>query len=489
MHQVQLDEGDEQPAEDASPRPRGRRRAAWVVAGSVVALVGLLLAGQSLLDARAAAHAARFDGVPGVLWPVEHLRARWHTTWGDPRTNAVRVRDVLVSGTVAPDGTVTLTGWHLLTGTTAWTTDVALPQEQRAALDRGAGADFDGSIECLASVGPGGRDARAVCVVGPHQAGQHDDEAHDTRMVVVDRTGRVTAQRTVPEAYWTVRGEHVQLATARRSGEQETFDVVEQTLDGDQVWRASVGPVRVLTDDEGMEGYQRGLASEGPWTVLNTGSTAIALDEDGRTVLEAETGPGTGARAVPGGALHVDHFGRETPGRLLLADGTPVGDPADPPYPLPLAVDDGSSSGLVLVQSAETLQALDATTGAEVWSAEQVSGWESSVVLEGVLYTRRSGGLAALDVRTGEELWRTSLTFLPWTVTTDGRSLVAAGDGSIAVLALDDGTVIDQQDAQELLPDQQGPLSLATSTLPSGVLLLQRLADFEGDHDDVWITG
>ncbi|WP_246119491.1 PQQ-binding-like beta-propeller repeat protein [Cellulomonas massiliensis] len=493
MHRVELDEGGDAPAPDAAPR---RRRAPWVLAGAAVALVGLLLGGQAVLDARARARDARFDGVPGVLWPIDQVQARWQATWDDPRLWTVRVRDVLVGARVHETGTVTLTGYGLLTGDEVWTTDVALPEAQRGALQRGEGDEFDGSVECQASVGPRGTAARAVCVVGPYPAGQRDEKEHDAFLVAVDPAGEVRDRRTVPEASWAVRGEHLLLATPRSADDQETFEVVEQTLAGDEVWRADVGPVRRLTDDEGSRGYSRGVSTDGRWTLLNTGVRAFVLDEQGRPVVDVATGPESGARLVTGGAVQVDKYNGENAGPLLLPDGSSFGDPDDPPWPLVLTVDDGSAQGVVLAQQAERLQAVDAATGRVLWSAEQASGWQTALVLDGTVYTARSGGVAALDVRTGEELWRAALPFVPWSVSTDGRRLVAAGDDGLALVDLDDGSVVERVALSDLLsPDDLAPaggggtarLSFAVTQQLSGVLVLQRTDSDAGEP--VWVLG
>lgn len=494
MHDVELDEGDDTPVPDASPR---RRRAPWVLAGAAVAVAGLLLGGQALLDARARARDARFDAVPGVLWPVEHVQARWQATWDDPRLSGVRVRDVLVAARVDETGSVTLTGYGLLTGEKVWSSEVALPEAQRDALARGDDAgSFDGSVECQATTGRRAAAARAVCVVGPHPAGQSDEQQHEAFLVAVDAAGTVVAQRAVPEASWTVRGGDVLLATPRTSGDEETFTVVEQTLTGDEVWRAHVGPVRTVTDDEGSRGYSRGLQTDGRWTLLNTGVRAFVLDEEGRPVVDVATGAESGARLVTGGAVQVDKYNGQNAGPLVLPDGSSFGDPADPPWPLVLTVDDGSAQGVVLAQQAERLQAVDTATGRPLWSAEQASGWQTALVLDGTLYTARSGGVAALDVRTGEEVWRTPLPFVPWFVSTDGRRLVAAGDDGLALVDLDDGSVVERVDLAELLssadlapPEGGGTarLSFAVTQQLSGVLVLQRTDSDAGEP--VWVLG
>lgn len=488
MRPVDLDDVD--PGESDPSRLRQRRSRRWVALAAVAGLAAAgLIGGQLVLDARQRAYEVRFDGLPGAVWQLKDPAPRWTAPGYDPRVNGARVRDVIVAASVQPDGEVIVSGHALRTGTPRWSTHLRVPRTVVDGFRRGEGDSFDRGVECRTSARQGERDARAVCVIGAEPVGAQRDGDREALLVAVDASGRVHVQRTVADTYWAVRGTHVQLATMRRTGDQQEVDVVEQTWDGDVVWSADLGTMNAV-DPAGDGIFYQDITTDGTWTVVNTGTRAFVLDEHGTVVGDVPT-DGTGAALVSGGALWLADYSGQTPGgRLVVPNAIGLTLPRvssdAQPQPLRVTVDDGSAPDLVPVQVGSSLFGVDTRTGEPAWTTQLHGEALETVLLDGVLFVAHGEQVTALDAATGQQRWDAALPFAASSLTTDGQRLAATSD-ALVLLDLRDGSVVSQQDAAELMPDQVAQQADSVAVYSrDGLLVLQTVIG--GDlSDDLWV--
>lgn len=489
MRPVDLDDVNPGEPEPIHRRARRSRRRIALAAVAGLAVAGLVSA-QLVLDARQRGYEAEFDGLPGAVWQLEDPAPRWMAPGYDPRVNGARVRDVIVAAWVEPDGEVTVNGYALRTGTPRWSTHLQVPRTVFDGFRRGEGDSFDRGVECRTSARRGGRDARAVCVIGGEPVGTHSDGDRDALLVAVDASGRVHAQRTVPDTYWAVRGTHVQLATMRRTGDQQSVDVVEQTWGGDVVWSADLGTTDAVDPAGDVDIIAQGITTDGTWTVVNTGTRAFVLDEHGTVAGDVPTG-GTGAALVSGGALWLADYSSHTPGgRLVLPRAIGLTLPRVPseaqPQPLRVSIDDGSAPNLVPVQVGSSLLGVDTRTGEPAWTTALHGEALETVLLDGIVFIAHGSQVTALDAATGQQRWDAALPFSASSLTTDGRRLIATSD-ALVVLDPRDGSVVSRQDAAALMPEQSAQQADSVAVYSRyGLLVLQTVAG--GDvSDDIWV--
>lgn len=126
-------------------------------------------------------------------------------------------------------------------------------------------------------------------------------------------------------------------------------------------------------------------------------------------------------------------------GRLVLPDaaGTLVvgadGDLHLDGEPVGIASDDGSLPGLTLLRSG-VLRAFG-PTGRQLWQLPGASP-AGAVVLGGVVYVTRDGGVTAVDGSTGTVRWQAALPVQQLPPVTDGRVLIVALSTDVAALDL-----------------------------------------------------
>ncbi|WP_378099659.1 PQQ-binding-like beta-propeller repeat protein [Cellulomonas sp. T2.31MG-18] len=250
--------------------------------------------------------------------------------------------------------------------------------------------------------------------------------ASQVHLVVVDpKDGRVLAEHQLGAELSSLeavlRGGLTVIATSR-AGRPEVVAV--DAASGAERWRAAV-PAAGGLGGFGAVGFGDLVAVVGV-----TGLDVLGLDgaihrsvsltsyagamprSDGRLVLPQEA-----ATLVVG------------PDRDVRLDGTEVG----------IASDDGSLPGLTLV-SAGTMRAYDAD-GHQRWELAGASP-AGVVVLGGVVYVTRDGGVTAVDGSTGTVRWRTDLRGPLLTPLTDGRVLLVATGADLAALDLRTGAVL-----------------------------------------------
>ncbi|MBX9243274.1 PQQ-binding-like beta-propeller repeat protein [Actinotalea ferrariae] len=220
-------------------------------------------------------------------------------------------------------------------------------------------------------------------------------------------------------------------------------------------WHPDTGGVRWRREVEPAEaaglryaGWQRGVLT----VVGRAGTLAYSLDS-GRELRVADPLPAhvvaVERRLLPRGGVEVVWGHHEDPafpggaGVLVHPGGREVA-LAGPP--LPVAVDDGSAPGLVLVAtSPSTVGAVDVSNGDVRWEAEHAASAQVAVRARGLAVLVDGTVASALDVRTGEVLWRvTGLTDRPGALgLTDGERVLLRhtedGEDRLAAHALRTG--------------------------------------------------
>lgn len=206
-------------------------------------------------------------------------------------------------------------------------------------------------------------------------------------------------------------------------------------------------------------GWQRGVLT----VVGRAGTLAYSLDS-GRELRVADPLPdhvvAVERRLLPRGGVEVVWGHDEDPafpggaGVLVHPDGREV--PLTGP-PLPVAVDDGSVPGLVLVATTpSTVGAVDVASGEVRWEAEHGATAQVAVRARGVAVLVDGTVASAVDVRTGAVLWRV-------TGLTDGPGSLGLTDGERVLLRhTEDG--VDRLAAHDLRTGEQ----LWSTALPEG---------------------
>lgn len=453
MVSIELD--DE--AHGAPPEPRravSRRTRTWWVAGAATAVLALVL-GQWVADQRSQAGWQRLADRTDVVRPVgKFLTARWSLDPSQLATisQGARWRGTVVGPVDLPDGSVALTSVDGRDGRRRWTTPVLGPDPQRAQLGsslRPAGAcerqpDDPSRVVCLVS--------DAVVVGAEHSVTAHAPTS-EVRLVVVDpATGRTRADHRVGTdlgmLYALLPGGLAVLGSSRSTSDVVAVDAAS----GAERWRVPAPPA--------ARGAGFGVAAVGDAVAVIGDTGLVVLGPDGavrRTVrvtgFQGYLPAGDGRIAVPGptGTLVV---GAD---RDLQLDGAALW----------VAADDGSVPGLALTRS-DALHAYGAD--GRPWWERAGSSPTGAVVLHGVVYLTRDGGVVAVDGVTGRVVWQVSLPVQQLSPMTDGRVLLVAL--STEVVALDPRT------GAELW---RSPLPSGSTTLMSfGGLLLATAKDGTG---------
>jgi outer membrane protein assembly factor BamB len=360
----------------ASSRRAARRRRAGLGGGLAAALALGVLASPVGLDAPAmvadamrSARLAHVDGLAG------DLSAPLHVAWTVPG---------FLAGEVVSDGTVLVTGGGALRalaadGTERWSV---------------ATTDTD---SC--GLRPDGRAAKATGNAAPSPAVLCADPIGGTLRLIDPHSGAVITSVVVSWAYgWAADliGDDVAAVGVDAAGRAVA---TRWHRDGTVVWDR-VGPVLSPPVDG-----RTTVVTESDVRVIS-GPDEVRFDPTTGDVL-AGGGPREMLRVqIPGGYTAVQLDAGTSLGDLSVEAYAPDGSlimtvPGHVRGPSP---DDGSVPGLVLVQDASTLRALDLVSGTEAWSEPD---FVPVVVLDGhVIGWSASNELESLDARTGAVLWQ-----------------------------------------------------------------------------------
>ncbi|HEY2937532.1 MAG TPA: PQQ-binding-like beta-propeller repeat protein [Gaiellaceae bacterium] len=263
--------------------------------------------------------------------------------------------------------------------------------------------------------------AAAVLVVGPAAATRLSEQ-------LSRRVGPPTTPLTVTVAGLSP-GEAVSVAFARRTlaqGNADQAGVFEATI-AVPAW-ARPGTHHV-TATAGADSVRRDFLVRTNWSQLGAGPTHLGLNRFENVLSRSNVG---------------------TLRQLWL---TPFANHASPTSPQAAV-----GAGLVFVCDQNgILHALDANTGATVWTyefADQVLA-SSPAVADGTLYFTLNGSVIAFDARTGSVVWGNTFANSPGSpAVANGRVYVAAADLN----------VFDRTDGRLLW---QGDLDAATGTTPA----------------------
>lgn len=396
------------------------------MAGAVVVLLALV-AGQRVADAQTQASRDRLSDRTSVVEPVgRSLTARWSLDRPTLTTvsQGVGWRGTVVGPVLASNGSIGIVGLDDRDGHRRWTTPVLGPDASRTGTQ--------GQVIPRASCQRVPEDpSRVVCLVTDSIMTVLDQQVNTSKasqvhLLVVDpKDGRVLAEHQLGADLSTfeavLRGGLAVIATSN-AGQPEAVGV--DAASGAERWRTAVpaasahggfGAVRfgdlvAVIGDTGLDV----LGADGAVhrSVSLTSYSGAMPRSDGQLVLPQEA-----ATLVVG------------PDRDVRVDGTAVG----------VTSDDGSLPGLTLV-SAGTMRAYDAD-GHQRWELDGASP-AGVVVLGGVVYVTRDGGVTAVDGSTGTVRWRTDLPVQLEPPVTDGRVLLVAPGADVAALDLQTGAVL-----------------------------------------------
>ncbi|OZB89274.1 MAG: hypothetical protein B7X41_03710 [Microbacterium sp. 14-71-5] len=426
MVPIELD--DEVP-DGAPPRGPGRRRSRlWVVVGGAVAALALA-AGQWAADRAQASSWDRLSDRADVVVPLGgSLAVRWSL---DPSqlmavAQGVGWRGTVVGPVALPDGSVAVTALDDRDGHRRWTTPVIGPDAQRAAL----GGTWHASGSCRRVPDDA---SRVVCLVSD--------------AVVVDSGTSVTTRNVTSQVHLVAVDPRTgQLQADHRIGAD--LDTLDALLPGGLVVvvssrSSSAHPGVVGVDlDTGTERWRTAPPALAQWSGFGAAAVGNAVAVIGGSGLDVLGPDGSVRRSV---RLNGYQGYLSLPdGRIVVpeADGTLVVGPDRDVHldgsPMWLAADDGSVPGLTLIRNG-TLHAYDAD-GHQRWELPGPAP-SGAVVLRGVLYATRDGGVVAVDGSTGTVRWQTALAVQQRSPVTDGRVLLVALGSDVAALDLRTGAV------------------------------------------------
>jgi len=483
-------------------RALSRRGRVAVAAGTAVVLVAAATAAVApgLLDARAERlRAQAVQGLPGAVGDLsEPLTETWQLTSGNGDLAALRGGLVLTT-----EGT-TLSAFDVGTGREVWRHDVGtFPTCGPSRGYRNAPVPPADVVVCVS----GEPDDRTVTVldaagavlgersIGPARTDTFGDGAPDGAPVVVPAAAGAIAvvdDITDATAPWPADDlpDGDTLRELRADGWQDPTLRLEDALTGEVRGEATVRlrPEHLgecgMTQDEGSAPElmtEPAVDASPSMTVLSVCGAAVRLTPDGTVV--GTSADGQWALPLPGGGHVVPGEEEST---VLDEDGTVVA--TVPGWAVPPTVDDASGSayltltgafegrseqlrlasffpdgaeewsaavdglggvlarvsGVVVVQDDDGFVGLDAATGDEAWTRDDLlqsssygSGdWVAGAVTDGTrLVVGISGGgehhrLVALDLRDGSTVWeREQAGFLEWLMSVEGH--VVAFDGVV----------------------------------------------------------
>lgn len=393
-------------------RPRGREASRrWALSAAAVVVVGVVLAFSAraeTADERADdALLAAFADVAGI---ASSLREPVTEPW------RLAVPGSGVAGLVVTQeeraGRTRTAGRDAATGRTRW-----LAPESVDVAGRGA--------QCPASVADG---TLLVCQVfgEPGQGGPTTDAVlggtPDRLVVLAADDGRVVAERELATTTigWAVLDDDLVLATrVGASADVERSGV----LDGRVRWRTEVPlPRDVLA---------RQMRLTADTFVVLSGPVAAVLDAGTGDLLGTWTASGGGRVPVQVATSTIGFAVWTSPREGIWFDRSGAAGARLPGGPVVPAVDDGSLPGVVLLQDADVLRAVDVRTGI-LW--ERPRGQRAPVRLDGIVVLEDDDGLRATDLASGADRWsvEAATTSVGGLVVTDGVRLLASGRDATA---------------------------------------------------------
>jgi len=459
----------------------GRRRGRRLVAGGAALLVVGAFVVQGVVEARRAAHVARFDDVPGVLAPVDGLPVLRGDVRVPSENGLGQVGDVVLVQREGDLSTVRVEALDRATGSTVWTRDVPVPDDLRAEAEDGP-APYE--VDCRAA-GTG----TAVCAVRT-QALRIGSSVPDLLVTLDAADGTVLDRQPVaPTETWAVAGTSVltlspsEVVVGLSGPGDDTADVevrpgeeVEVELvgaPGEATWTvhagsATDGEPRWRWDAPTMVPYDPTVAGGTDLAVVGDHVLATVpghwwlLDADGALVREGTDGDrwwdlGRGGALVSGPYDEVP-----------LDDGAVARfrEPGDAGFPARFAVDDGSVPDVTFtVTSDQVLRARHARTDEPLW--EHATDGAPPLLLDGTVHVLLRGRVLAVDARTGAVRWSADAGDDAASLATDGRRVLAlpGSGGLLRAFALGDGAL----DWEGTLPGA-GPSGRVVAV--EGVLLL-----------------
>jgi len=288
------------------------------------------------------------------------------------------------------------------------------------------------------------------------------------------------------EAYRTILGATAEVVlVGQSSGPESSFTIALATADGTELWRRSTprisvprGPVAgqdtvvLITDDEGplalvgvdlVTGDERWRV-DGAVAVLGQSADIVVVSDwrDGSLPLVRGIERATGAEAWTSDVVFSDESGVGVArGAAAVWENTiavPTGstltgldmNTGEELWTASQIDHPDASDGVIVgaepsASSMSTLAAVDAATGATLWSAPGRSSYGDLLAVgDGLIVGLDPSGpdVIAYELRSGGERWRTTRSTAGDPQLIDGTSLVMLWEGSLAVVSTTDGSTI-----------------------------------------------
>jgi outer membrane protein assembly factor BamB len=401
-------------------------------------VVAVVLGAGALDSWRESTALAQVAESPASLDPIDGpLRELWRTE--DLFLNGFdRVGGLLVGSGYRSGGAVDAVGLDPATGAEVWTTPLS-PDGRET-----------GGAQCVTPDPAAGRaDAAVTVCVVVDETGPTDDAALTgamqpsvSRFVVLDSaTGRVLSEEpTAPGTSLAVLGADVVFGSLDDAGRL-------------QVRRTDARGERVRWEFTSPEPL--GASDYGRWAWVDVVDGLVVAGGEAGWVLSAEGRPLHSWEPPPHGGGWVDLVGhgllvqqsRGDPSTWEVVDVRTSASFEIDGHPAFTPVDDGSAGDILLTQApAGGLAAYDVTDGRRRWSApESRADGGAQLIVDGRVVQAQYDGIGALDATTGAPLWTTPLIPVPqFTLVTDGQLVLCvavrdAPDQVLAAYGLDDG--------------------------------------------------
>jgi outer membrane protein assembly factor BamB len=407
--EARLDEPDAAAVERPQSASRRGRRLASTAVLLVVGVVLALSVRDETADERAdAALLAVFADVTGIATSLREPLT-------DPWRLAVPVPGVaLVITQEEHFGRTRTTARDVVTGRTRW-----LAPESVDVAGRGA--------HCPASAAGG---TLLVCQVfgEPGQGGPTTDAVlggtPDRLVVLAADDGRVVAERELGTTTigWAVLDDDLVVA----SRVEARADVERSgVLDGQVRWRTRVPLPR--------EALARQMQLTAGAFVVLTGPAAAVIDAGTGDLIGTWAASGGGPVQVATSTIGFSVW--TSPREGIWFDRHGAAGARLPGAPVVPAVDDGSLPGVVILQDADVLRAVDVHAGI-LWERPRVQ--RAPVRLDGVVVLEDDDGLRATDLASGTQRWsvQAATASLGGTVLTDGLRLLTVGRDAVGARIL-----------------------------------------------------
>lgn len=354
VREVELVEEAPDEARRAARRHGGVWRRWWPVP---VLVVGLVVAAQAILDARARRHDAFLASLPGTIAPVpERLDVRWEVSTQDQPVVAAgfEVGGAFVGARRMGDGSFDALALDTGTGAVRWATALQAASDARASA---ASPVCVGTRATTPTASPSSTAARTDARTAADAVGTGTAlvcavpfSAQAARLVTVDAAdGSVLASVAVPRTdALAVDGATTYLAARTDNGTCAVRAVVDGTSRWVTVVRCGAGARLLAAGGQVAVG-----ASTDGWTTV--------LASDGRVVAAVD---GSTTTAAVGDLIVTStSVGGKVRSRVYAAGREPVAVAGTVMVP---QVDDGSAAGVVVTADRES-RGYDAATGRLLW--------------------------------------------------------------------------------------------------------------------------